>query len=113
MCCLWLNKTPGQNQGPRERCKKRQQYIRDRKQASKAVQMKPQPPRDLRVGKITATTIELKWAPPILDGGATVFEYEVVFSVTLMARVGKKVNKTASALPSLANDVLHVPRAGL
>ena len=56
-----------------KRCKKRQQYIRDRKQASKSVQMKPQPPRDLRVGKITATTIELKWAPH-LDGGATVFD---------------------------------------
>ena len=51
------------------------------------------------MGKITATTIELKWAPPILDGGATVFEYEVVFSVTTITRVGKKVNRTVSAPP--------------
>ena len=85
-----------------KRCKKRQQYIRDRKQASKSVQMKPQPPRDLRIGKITATTIELKWAPPILDGGATVFEYEVVFSMTSVTKVGKKINKVVTEQPPIS-----------
>ena len=94
-------KTKEKLRGHVERCKVRRKYQSDRKQAKKSVAMKPQPPRDLRIGKITPTQIELKWAPPILDGGATVYEYEVVFSITKVTQIGKKVTKTVSQLPPI------------
>lgn len=86
-------KTTDKHRAHVERCKVRQRYTQDAKQAKQSVAMKPQAPRDLRIGRITATSIELKWAPPILDGGSTVYEYEVLYSKTTVARIGKKVTK--------------------
>mgnify|MGYP001302443054 CR=1 FL=1 len=41
-----------------DRCKQRARFTTDRKQAKKSVAMRPQAPRDLRIGKITATTVD-------------------------------------------------------
>jgi titin len=37
----------------------------------------PGPPIDLKTGKITNSSIELVWDPPIDDGGSPIFEYKI------------------------------------
>ena len=85
-----------------DRCKLRARFTSDQKQAKKSVAMAPQAPRDLRIGKVTATTIELRWAPPILDGGATVYEYEVIFSKTKITKIGKRETRNVEEMPPVA-----------
>ena len=62
--------------------------------------MRPQPPRDVRAGKVGPSWIELCWEPPILDGGAAVCEYEVAYSVVSKVRVGKQVERSRHPLPA-------------
>ena len=40
----------------------------------------PHPPQHLRLGKVTETTIELHWSPPVFSGGASIIDYEIFFS---------------------------------
>ncbi|CAM9638943.1 unnamed protein product, partial [Ectocarpus fasciculatus] len=80
-----------------EACKKKSKAIgnRDGKEErarNAAVKMAPRPPRNLKVIGRTCDQVALAWDPPILDGGAAVFEHEasmVSYSVHEVVRKDK------------------------
>lgn len=53
----------------------------------------PQAPRNRRVGEVTATSVELLWEPPIVDGGLPVIQYQVRYRY----RPSADSNATASS----------------
>ncbi|CAM9114367.1 unnamed protein product [Scytosiphon promiscuus] len=67
--------------------------------------MAPRPPRNLKVIGKTCDQVTLAWDPPILDGGAAVFEHEVSYSVHKVVRKDKysKDDVTTPAEPVLTS----------
>jgi len=59
----------------------------------------PQSPRNVRVKAVGYESIALEWDPPILDGGAAIYDHEIFFSRFHINHVGKKVLRNAEAMP--------------
>ncbi|KAJ8601005.1 hypothetical protein CTAYLR_009338 [Chrysophaeum taylorii] len=59
-----------------------------RRRKESSVATAPQAPRNVRIGRATATELFVEWEPPILDGGSAVLEYEI--------KLGEKRMKTTS-----------------
>eukprot|EP00903_Cladosiphon_okamuranus_P006314 g6190.t1 len=93
-----------------EACKKKTKAIAQRSDKSERARnaiakMAPRPPRNLRVIAKTCDQVALAWEPPIIDGGAMVFEHEVSYSVHEVIRKDKysKEDVTTPAEPVLTS----------
>ncbi|KAJ1448750.1 fibronectin type III [Pelagophyceae sp. CCMP2097] len=88
------------------KCREKARTSNDAKNASSSptgvgnVAFPPQPPRHFAVSSVGPMSISLEWAPPILDGGSTVVEYEVSLSyVKILGKVGKQIQLEIVHLP--------------
>jgi len=71
------------------------------------VTVRPTPPRNLRIKSVNHSSIHIVWEKSILDGGAPVLDYEIVYSVQSGAK--KKVSKRESVLCSIYCLVQPLP----
>ena len=75
--------------------------------------MAPRCPQNFKVVSedLTPTTMTLLWEPPIIDGGAPIFDYEVNYSIRTETRVAKTVTYHFAEQPaySTVRYVTRVP----
>jgi hypothetical protein len=71
------------------------------------VAVRPTPPRNLRIESVNHSSIHFVWEKSILDGGAPVLDYEIVYSVQFGGK--KKISKRESLLCSIYCLVQSLP----
>ena len=66
--------------------------------------MAHQKPRKIEVGLVNHDSIQLKWEPPILDGGCKVYEYEINYKKCVVQRIGKRETREYEAMPAIVTS---------
>jgi hypothetical protein len=54
--------------------------------------MPPRPPRNFMSASVGPDWIDLRWDPPIIDGGFPIFEYEISYSIHRIIKIDKCVD---------------------
>ena len=85
----------------KKKCEERAAFLAEKEGAEGSLisLMAPQKPRKIEVGMVNHDTIELKWEPPILDGGCKVYAYEINYKKETVQRIGKKEIKDYIDMP--------------
>lgn len=73
--------------------------------------MVPRQPIDFEVTRVTTTSIEFFWNPPIISGGDIISNYEINYSIRLTTAVGKKKTYTHTPQPPFKTTccIHHTP----